>query len=59
MKLHYRGAEYEVTGNDTIETVGGAQVCQYRGAKFRVHVPKHPIARRAVAGMKYRGVPIA
>jgi hypothetical protein len=59
MKLHYRGAEYDVAVDNAIETVDGAQICQYRGAKFHVHVPKHPTARRAVKGMKYRGVPLA
>jgi hypothetical protein len=58
MKLHYRGAEYEVAVDNTIETVDSNQIGQYRGAKFRIQVPKHPTAHRTVPGMKYRGVPI-
>jgi hypothetical protein len=57
MKLHYRGAEYEAS-DSVIETVDTHLVGQYRGGTIHVRAPKQPIAKRAVGGLKYRGVPI-
>jgi hypothetical protein len=57
MKLHYRGAEYEVADN-AIESIDSGLVGQYRGAKLSVRVPKQVVAHRKPAGMKYRGATI-